>query len=394
VKFAVFDASYANGGLGAAGKLLKTWLHFNGLLADVLSADVLLVTTVSSAPTKIKFDGPVIVGGPGALNPSAWSKGSTAVVLGDFVNWCKVASSDGLAAALELLNVYIDGQDRAVEIDQSFPWGLPACPAEDGRYQFVLSRGCKKRCAFCKTGWALRYAEHPSPGRIRLAAERAIADKKKINYVTNDATAVPWASALPPIPAASMSLGSLRRARWIKPPRQVRLGVEGVSERIRKAVQKPAGMDDLIAATRWLNAKGSSVRWFMMCGFPGEDRTDWDELRCAVRDYARSTTSGHLALSFTAFKPQPGTPLARSPLADDYWDNWLAFKEWYFSSGWSNRISLFSPAGPKTRAKHTASDLDCKPGDVSPNERVIHEKEKHRAAALKAYNATMGTELQ
>lgn len=154
---------------------------------------------------------------------------------------------------------------------------------------------------------------------------------------------------LPHTSAGSYSIAYLRRT-GLPPARQVRLGVEGVSERLRAAVNKPIAHNDLVQCTSWLNANGKSVRWFMICGLPYETAEDWNELKRAIRDWKMLTPKGTLEISFTAFIPEPSTPMAYLPINDDYYSLYKDFAEWFFNGrGWSNRIKLYKPKGTQTR---------------------------------------------
>jgi hypothetical protein len=155
--------------------------------------------------------------------------------------------------------------------------------------------------------------------------------------------------------------------------------VEGVSERMRKSVGKPISHDDLVKSAAWLNSLGKSVRWFMIAGLPGETDDDWKEIQKAIMDWKRICSKGVLALSFTAWQPEPATPFGVAPVVDDYWPRWESFREWFFSgAGWSNRVKLMAPAGPKTRMESavarmglTVSELR-RGGQWGPNDRVAY----------------------
>lgn len=163
----------------------------------------------------------------------------------------------------------------------------------------------------------------------------------------------------------------------------MRLGVEGVSSRLRAAVNKPIPADDLVKCSSWLNANGRSVRWFLIAGIPGESGQDWEELRECVQHWKRITPKGVLALSFTAWCPDPATPIATQPLVDDYWGRWEEFKAWFFNGvGWSNRVKLMGPQQPKSRLQKAMASMALdertlrRGGDWGPNDIVQYPFKK------------------
>jgi radical SAM superfamily enzyme YgiQ (UPF0313 family) len=168
--------------------------------------------------------------------------------------------------------------------------------------------------------------------------------------------------------------------------RQIRLGVEGVSGRIRSLVGKPISKDDLIKCTIWLNELGKSVRWFMIAGIPGEDDCDWDELRESVQDWKMRCKKGVLALSFTAWQPEPATPMGILPVEDSYWDRFCSFRDWFFTAGWSNRVKIMGPAAPPSRMISSVYRMALSVaelrngGNWGPNDRVNYPHKKARNA--------------
>jgi len=96
-------------------------------------------------------------------------------------------------------------------------------------------------------------------------------------------------------------------------------------------------------------------------------------------EWKRHVKKGVLALSFTAWCPDPATPIAPMPLRDDYWDNFSIFKEWFFAGkGWSNRIKLMSPQQPLSRLQKAMCSMGLGEkqlrtgGDWGPNDRVAY----------------------
>jgi len=302
----------------------------------------------------------------------------------------------GVDAVKHLPETWIRGQDRPVEVAVGFPWDCPPIQAEDGAYRVWCGRGCKKRCAFCQTGWAMAYEENPNGYQLIRQAKNLIQAGKRIAYLSNDPMQHTFGKQLPPVQHGSYSLDYMKRYGAPK-ARQIRLGVEGVSERLRKFVYKPISTDDLVKASAWLCSLGKSVRWFMIAGLPTEEDGDWEELKDAVTKWKKICHKGVLAISFTAWQPEPATPLGVMPLDDAYWPRWESFKKWFFDGdGWSNRVKLMAPAQPKARLKSAIArmGLDEKTlragGQWGPNDRVMYAHKTQRNTIAERMLGTNG----
>ena len=248
-----------------------------------------------------------------------------------------------------------------------------------------VSRGCPVRCAFCQTGWACRHQAHPYP-------EAAIRDANapgRVTLVSNALASVPFAARLPPTHAASHTFASIRGI--LPQTHTVRLGIEGVSERLRLAVGKPIPCADLVDETVRLMGAGRCVRWFLIAGLPGERGSDWDELRESLRAVAvMGADHGVLQVSFTAWTPEPATPLRGEPLDAAYWDRYQAFADWYFGCIRRNRIALFKCGGPVLQRRTALAQLGCEPGTQTQNARVNYAtSDALRDRRLQAYRAAL-----
>jgi len=322
-----------------------------------------------------------IVGGAAATSPASMGHICN-VVLGDSRGFIEKLARGGIGAAMQCSNVWRDGDTARVEIDQSFPWDMPPLRQETGAVAFVCGRGCKHKCRFCQTSWAYTEQEHANPGRLVSAIKKQVKSGNKVNYISNDISAHAFTSKLPKVGVASMSIDYMRK-NGLPPSRQVRIGVEGVSERLRAKCKKPTTTKDLVDCASWLNKNGRSVRWFFIAGLPGETEDDWTELVDAVQTWKRVTPKGVLALSFTAFCPDPATPWCDAGIGDGYYDRWLKFKSWFFDGGgWSNRVKLMAPQGVATLREKAAWSLGlsiddaCNGGIMTPNARVLYPYRK------------------
>ena len=402
MKLSIIDACFPIGRQSSG--LAALWLHhYAAQLGAVIvppgEADVCAVTCVDprngATCAQIRKRWPhlsIVAGGAGALSPYSIGLHADAVCVGNGERFIETLCRDGLSAAKKLPETWVHGETRPVEIASGFPWTCPPIQAEDGSYRVWCGRGCKKRCAFCQTGWAQVYEENPDPSFLvdQIGALRR--SGKRVAYLSNDPMQHSFFNRLPAVEHGSYSLDFIRR-HGIPPARQIRLGVEGVSERLRRYVGKPVAHSDLVKATAWLNGLGKSVRWFMIAGLPGENASDWGELRTAVMDWKRICAKGVLALSFTAWQPEPATPLGIAPVMDDYWAQWEAFREWFFSgTGWSNRVKLMAPAAPKTRMESAVARMGLTEsqlrigGEWGPNNRVSypHKLARDKAASRMA----------
>jgi radical SAM superfamily enzyme YgiQ (UPF0313 family) len=348
-------------------------------------ATVILVTCQSTQAAeylkslRARFRNKIIIcGGSASTSPHSLGKHVDMVCVGDGQFFLSVLIRDGIEKAKRLSNVWIDGENRRVNIDQNFPWDMPPIQGESGAYHIYCGRGCKNKCRFCQTGWAYEYKECPNSTKTIIQAQSLIARGKKISYLSNDVSQHSFYEKLPPTECGSYSVNYLKKS-GLPPARQIRLGIEGVSERLRISVSKPISYSDLLGCTKWLNTNGKSVRWFLVAGLPTELSSDWNELKQIVQQWKMETLKGVLALSFTAFCPDPATPMATAAINDDYWNYFDDFKRWFFGGrGFSNRIKLMPPQQPEARMKKAMlsmglSELQLRTGGViSPNSRIVY----------------------
>lgn len=397
VKCAILDACFSpmkQQGRGMSAMYLKWELDRHGVPESRLDdADIILITCQSTEAAgyiktiRAKYQEKIIIAG-GAASTSPYSLGLYAdiVCVGDGQHFFDVLFSRGLDEAKKLPNAWVHGEERRVEIDQGFPFGMSPIQAEDGAYRIWCGRGCKNKCKFCQTGWAYEYKEHPDGNAVASQARQLKREGKKIAYLSNDVAQHSFYKQLPPVEHGSYSVRFLKQ-HGLPPARQIRIGVEGVSERIRRSVAKPISYSDLLGCTKWLNENKKSVRWFMIAGLPGETSEDWMELQNIIQQWKAETRKGVLAISFTAFCPDPATPFATEALNDDYWENFTAFREWFFGRpGWSNRVKIMSPQQPKSRMEKAVLSLGLtesqirEGGHVSPNSRLVYPYAKQLEA--------------
>jgi hypothetical protein len=322
----------------------------------------------------------IIVGGSVSSAPYSIAPYCDCVVVGDGQIFIKTLTQSGYKEATTLKNVWIHGEYRPVIIDQGFPWDLPPIMGDNGHINIFISKGCKKKCYFCQTGWAYDYQETESLERV--LAQAKFCKGKKITYVSNDLGQYSGVNYLNSNADGSYSVEYIIKNKMLPKARVVRLGVEGVSERIRGLLSKPIKNDDLYNLTLALNRAGKSVKFFMMTGFPFETDEDWEELKSFIMRYRRKEQKGTLEISFSAWIPSPATPMCILPLKDDYWERFKVFREWFFNAGWSNKIKLLNLAQPQTRLKSAMAHMGLtekelrEGGKWGPNNRIEYPFKK------------------
>lgn len=327
------------------------------VINDPSQSDYIFLSSVHPVTAKYgeklkRYKKPIVFGGAGTLSPSAYLHYGDFVVLGDGENVFQYMAEGKDISALS--NVLVSGK-KEVEINQHFPFNCPPIQQEDGSFSVWCGRGCKNKCYFCQTGWALKYQENPSSPFV---ANGLLKQGHKISYLSNDLLQHSFYKLLPSVLHGSYSIRFIQK-NGLPPARLIRIGVEGISERLRTLVNKPISFDDIVKCTSWLNQNKKGVRWFLIAGLPTEQTDDWEELKESVMMWKKITPKGVLELSFTAWCPDPATPFATMPLDDSYYDRFLSFKEWFFSGvGFSNRIKLYSPQNPKTRLDKAIHSMD------------------------------------
>ena len=179
-------------------------------------------------------------------------------------------------AALSLPNVIREGH-LCVRGDFDFDFDPPPLPRprKGGRIDdvYIISRGCKYKCFFCGIGWGTVYrgCTHEELGK-KIAEARV--RQRKVWWCSNDLSEFPELRTFRATAAWSFRFQTIPEGL----SGAIRIGVEGVSERLRVAVGKPIGtqvLADWVARTTNTNI----IKLFMIAGLPGETDTDWEEFR-------------------------------------------------------------------------------------------------------------------
>ena len=278
----------------------------------------------------------VIGGRPLSLNPLPAVPYGDALCIGDGEAWIRTAmeilANGGTAEDLQ----YIPGTIVPSVWDGTIPDPLSVDPLPKHQpylnvshteghstiWYVELARGCRSKCHYCGLGWSSRYREH-SWGHIEDCIQRL--DKSKSNRVTlfapDEAAHPRYADALALIAERGFvtSFGSMRldnlRKSGLTLPRNflIRIGVDGLTEATRKRVGKRLTNSALIQAFQyWAETEHTSMKLFMMIGYPWERHEDFDEFEDTMEIIRsiRRKQHAHVRIKWTPLIPQARTPLA------------------------------------------------------------------------------------
>jgi len=375
LRVGIVDASYPTGGGMGLGASWLRWeietRHTSSLeiiadgQADVLLASVQSQQVLPQLKTALKRSpvrAPVIaIGGPGAYAPVVFGDVADMACVGEGRQWVGALASGGIEAAQALECTWRPGRTDVVPATE-FPWDSPPAKMQDGTCRVWWSRGCRRKCLFCQTGWESTYRKR-SDTETAEAHGRTLAQRgERVVYVTNDhsdltPTAVRYdthGSVTFDGLRAMLSQGGLSHLR------NVRVGVEGISERLRMFVRKPIEAQALVDVTADALHAGVNMVWFLIVGLPTETERDYDELRETIMAIKRRCRRGLVRLAFHGFLPHPAAPLSCLPLCDDYWERFDEFRRWFFNGpGATARVQIVPPAKYATRLKQAMANMAC-----------------------------------
>ena len=224
--------------------------------------------------------------------------------------WDRIAEPDPLRLWLRRHTGAIAAPDPYVD------WDVPDVKSDDQVVRVVSSKGCHLKCAFCATTYRQAYSARP-PDSIRARVEAHSAAGERVQVLSNDPLNLDgFRQAQGRIDHASLTLMELadpenRRAVIRKRPRIVRVGVEGLSERIRRAVGKPMTNDQLIGCLADLHRNRIASHNFWIHGLPFESYDDWAEMTAMYDSFTATIDWGVHRAKMTQFLPAPPAPLAR-----------------------------------------------------------------------------------
>ena len=263
---------------------------------------------------------PVIMGGFEGYCGVPYLAWADAVVVGEgfeFIRAWARSTDDALALPCVLTRT-----SASVRPSYAIDWSaVPLVRMPGGnRYYYLAGKGCKGKCKFCLTSWAMPHVT-AEPGRI--AAVTRMLHGGSINLVSNDSDSQ----------ACDMRLSSrsVRVADYLKDPTRYRatmihFGVEGWTEAARAAMCKPISDADVVRLFDVTAKQKQRSELFFIIGYPGFKGDDVDFFADNVLvPGAAGTPSCHIKPTY--FDPCPHTPCGNEAVGMEYVDTKALFRK-------------------------------------------------------------------
>lgn len=289
---------------------------------------------VAARPDMRRPTDPLIaIGGQVTISPEPAAGFADVLALGDG-EVTGVLLAEYLDQGLKRLDVMreVDGMDGFfVPMFHDDPDNLPAFRRVEGAELFPivtrdsdnasastieLARGCASKCSFCPIGWAGgRYREAP---RQKIVDALRLLRGKQVNLFAPDYSSVSWVDNAEELMEKYGCSPKGRDARLDAANRHLRagtgvkvysFGIEGMSERLRRAIGKPLSHEKIIETMDLLHKAGvGTTKWYIIVGLPGETDEDCDEFLRLLKD-VRKVYPRFLEWTVTHFQSVPHTPL-------------------------------------------------------------------------------------
>ncbi len=269
---------------------------------------------------------------------------------------------------------------------------ISAAPLNDSEIE--MSKGCPRKCLFCIHPWRHRYQEQP---RETVEAFVSTRKGKGVGLVSNSSDDVTYYEDLSKFlddlgktdMVVSNAVQGLSDDMVSRRKREMLLGVEGMSERLRWIVNKPISRDVLREKIGLCLKYGRQIRTVYQFNLPGERADDFEELRADVEHFRATVKKGSWAIPFIPNQPSAHTPLQwREPTYSwEMFDRIQAFRTNLFGSK-NTGIAFYVPAplgGAKWFAQQIAEWIPITPAVAAAVEKIpmrltVAEMVSHLAA--------------
>jgi radical SAM superfamily enzyme YgiQ (UPF0313 family) len=229
----------------------------------------------------------------------------------------------------------------------------PFAHETNGVARIEVARGCKFACTFCAVTFWKPYRELPLEGVVKALR---MTKCRRVALFAPEPTIHSQDAAITRI---AHNMGKIRVDSDVRIDRVTyrddsvpRVGVEGLSERLRRMVKKPFSDEQIVESVKRAIAEGRrGMFWYMILDLPGETEEDWEAFRGLLRKVSEIPGADRFVLkpSPNMFLPTPHTPMQYEPI---HWDrDYRAKWEGLFGRGddrdWgvimAERTRVFSP---------------------------------------------------
>ena len=291
------------------------WEHIY-VLADFLR---------SAGIKKVDTDRPrIIVGGFNTANPFPFLAYADFVVVGD--------GEGSLPAIIERGEM---PQNTISDDKKTATYGhaelRPFCNETNNIARIELARGCKAKCTFCAVTHLKPYREL-SADRVKQALKTT--QLKRVSLFAPEPTMHSQDELISIIchnHGKTRVDSDVRLDRLDKRSDSVpRVGIEGLSEKLRKSVKKPYTNEKILSAVAKAIADGRrGMFMYLILDLPDENEGDWEEFRELCRKIGEIPGASKFVLkpSPSVFLPTPHTPMQGNEIHwdRDYHSMWQRF---------------------------------------------------------------------
>jgi hypothetical protein len=265
----------------------------------------------------------------------------TPQIISRMVDWVFIGDADdGLGPILDAIesgeqpestHLYSEASGRVPQPAECSP--SPFAMRKGGKRDVVrieIARGCKYKCAFCALSNLKPYREVPFSALRPLLDDSAPAPCSL--FAPERTMHSEWPQIVDYVEAQGRKdLGQdvrLEHMERIKGA-SVTIGVEGISRRLRKSIGKGYSQEfilDRLGKFVTSRNKIGFVSAYFIADLPGEDESDWDELRGLFKAIEAENWSRRLTLKpiLNPLSPKSFTPLASATVHPfrDYRTKW------------------------------------------------------------------------
>lgn len=196
----------------------------------------------------------------------------------------------------------------------------------------ITSRGCAYDCAFCGGARSLNkdvitrirteesvileikeiLAAYPDIQSVRILDDLFLRNSRSIDMANNIFLRFPQLSWRGMVHALSL-VGNIEKVNELRKGKckELFMGIESGSEKMRKKINKLGSPDDVITVSRAILKNGIDLKGYFIYGFPGETKEDFKktyELASKIKEISH-TTPGPFRTSVFQFRPYHGTQL-------------------------------------------------------------------------------------